>query len=677
MIDQLYDLACAIESTGVLEEVSSHSDIKSLAKNESLLFLLNNDSTVDEIVYVKPETTQSFWKHTKGNFSAFPVIRVQNPLLDRNESDKIEEQWNSTSNLDEKKALLLSLNFENINEECTDIICSDYTVDSLTPITHSNPKLESLQKLIFLFPKNQQEQINFIKNITVKIKECISAADDKMCKAFKVLLCGKYTKKNVYKSLFFTAFDMKDYSPHVLSPETRLNVIKALNEQILNNSNAVKDVCMLTGNYESIVTERFPAPTLPVIGNLILYSNNKTIKCLERYGKSGVTSFPVSIRAATTINNALQWITQPAFKNITWCPITGNVLDSPSLMILYIDGLNEQIPLAELFTNDLSDEENFTQICKTIFNGCEMLGSVPVRMAVIDSIDAGRNKLVLYNTTDTLSLCNMINQWKLSFTNHPDISTEYHFGREDMNEYITPIYKIINFYKCFYSINGDKSKKEISSFDLTELFNVFLSRNVDVYTESDNKLKYQLMLNKIIEKVFTVFSYVTLTKQTYRKCKSGCIDAFFTSISILSFLLYYLDKGINDMEQSYAFHYGKLLNLCDDLQRKYYVDERNGGDKNKPIPNQLIGNTVYGECFYNPLGGFNRLMEKMRFYFSWAQTTKKSPYAKLTLSLIRTEIDYLSQRTLPTKFNDIEKAELSFGYISSINNKKSDKEQGE
>ena len=68
-----------------------------------------------------------------------------------------------------------------------------------------------------------------------------------------------------------------------------------------------------------------------------------------------------------------------------------------------------------------------------------------------------------------------------------------------------------------------------------------------------------------------------------------------------------------------AYSLGQLLYLADILHREYCVFLRNGGDREKPLPSNLIGNEVLLIAAENPNEALARLRERIRIYVNWAK----------------------------------------------------------
>lgn len=121
-----------------------------------------------------------------------------------------------------------------------------------------------------------------------------------------------------------------------------------------------------------------------------------------------------------------------------------------------------------------------------------------------------------------------------------------------------------------------------------------------------------------------------------------------------------------------AFNIGQLLQLTDLLHREYCVQVRNGGDNNKSLPGQLIGNELLPIATENPNEGLNRLRERMRVYISWAKSYngEKSNFVKWILKRSGEVCAKISEKEIPKSFDCAEQAQVFLGYLAAIPSEK-------
>lgn len=116
------------------------------------------------------------------------------------------------------------------------------------------------------------------------------------------------------------------------------------------------------------------------------------------------------------------------------------------------------------------------------------------------------------------------------------------------------------------------------------------------------------------------------------------------------------------------YNIGQLLKLSDMLHKEYCVQVRNGGDRKKSLPAQLMGNELLSLASESPAEGLNRLRERMKIYLAWANTAvgNDSRYAKWILARLGEVSLKIAERDLPERFGSAEQAQVLLGYLSAI-----------
>ena len=117
-----------------------------------------------------------------------------------------------------------------------------------------------------------------------------------------------------------------------------------------------------------------------------------------------------------------------------------------------------------------------------------------------------------------------------------------------------------------------------------------------------------------------------------------------------------------------SFQLGQFLQLTDMLHKAYCVQVRNSGDKNKPLPPQLIGNELLLVAMEKPNESLKRLSERIRIYLAWADTTvgENSGLAKWILARYGEVCSALSSKEIPNEFETAQQAQVLLGYLATI-----------
>jgi hypothetical protein len=118
------------------------------------------------------------------------------------------------------------------------------------------------------------------------------------------------------------------------------------------------------------------------------------------------------------------------------------------------------------------------------------------------------------------------------------------------------------------------------------------------------------------------------------------------------------------------YQVGRLLALADSLHFQYCKWVRTSDDKRKSgkvdAPSELLGNSLFNFALDNPVAALARLAERIRPYKGWADT-----YSGESAGLVHWFVRQLGEcerqldaTGLPTRMEDIHKAQLLLGYLA-------------
>lgn len=678
--------------------IPGHPDVKQVGKAECLLVILRSDGIPEELELLSKAETAKLWKHAKGNHNSFPAIRVKKPLLSAAESKKLEEiSWDKLDAAAKKEALL-TLDFSSANPTCRDFHIAPWTQEQLRPVLAcERPELTNLGQLIRLFPKDEdQETFNreLLKQTAVFIET--ETLTDEQLDFLKQLLVGKKEWKTGGRvSGCMTYFDVfyRDDFPSVLSPETGKalsNLLRQAGEQNPKEKNGI-GISPLTGERVQFIEGKYPDPNLPVIGPTYLYSKKRDIPCLERYGMTGLMAFSAGREEADRISGALQYLTREERRRKTWKLMGSVCRNQPQLLIAYLedDPANDML-LAEILSGSESKEDEiadgFEVLCEQVVGPLEkVINKNPdskVELILLEKIDAGRRQVSYEDRISAQQLVDAMKDWSKALRNLPEIKIHI-FPPQRKNwrarrpRSLGP-YEICELLKLCYGKSAVKRKLQHSPVTLQEIYSIYIPRGKGshTWTELVEKLQeYALERGRYLLWDIGGYNISSFGGKTGKVTKYDIEDVYraYQFLLLLGILLY--QKGIRKEKymKETAYSLGQLLYLADILHREYCVFLRNGGDREKPLPSNLIGNEVLLIAAENPNEALARLRERIRIYVNWAkrETQEKSGYAKWAMMKIE-EVSTRIGTSLPERFSKAEQAQVLLGYLGGISSAKND-----
>lgn len=697
MLNEGLMAAKALDHFGLLT-VPGHPDVKQVGKAECLLVILGSDGMPAELELLVKVETAKLWKHAKGNHNSFPAIRLKKPLLSASESKKLEAiSWDRLDAEGKKKALL-TLDFSAANPKCRDFYIDPWTQEQLRPVLEcEQPELTNLSQLIRLFPKDEDQEAfkrELLKQTAIFIET--ETLTDEQLDFLKQLLVGKKEGKNGGRvSNCMTYFDVfhRDDFPSVLSPETGKALSDLLRQEGEPNPKEKKElgISPLTGERVQFIEGKYPDPNLPVIGPTYLYSKKHDVPCLERYGMTGVTAFSAGREEADRICGALQYLTREERRRKTWKIMGSPCKNQPQLLIAYLedDPANDML-LAEILSGSESKEDEikdgFEALCEQVVVSLEkVINKNPnskVELILLEKIDAGRRQVSYEDRISTQQLVDAMKAWSEALRNLPEIKIhifppQRKNWRAQRPRSLGP-YDICELFKLCYGKSAAKRKLQHSPVTLQEIYSIYIPKNKGshTWTELVEKLQeYTLERSRYLLWDIGGYNISSFGGKTGKVTKYNIEDVYraYQFLLLLGILLY--QKGIRKEKymKETAYSLGQLLYLADILHREYCVFFRNGGDREKPLPSNLIGNEVLLIAAENPNEALVRLRERIRIYVNWAkrETQAKSGYAKWAMMKIE-EVSTRIGTSLPERFSKAEQAQVLLGYLGGVSSTKND-----
>jgi hypothetical protein len=222
--------------------------------------------------------------------------------------------------------------------------------------------------------------------------------------------------------------------------------------------------------------------------------------------------------------------------------------------------------------------------------------------------------------------------------------------------------------KTYYTRSGINKTQKASAVALNEIYRLYLPQVTDkdswqsfVYEFVDRTLHRTSALlsvigqKRILEYAITGFSPAEIEKVC-------------TTVALFSILLWHLNIRKEDYVMNVPYNIGQFLQLADMLHKEYCFQVRNGGNRNKPLPAQLIGNELLPVALDNPNECLKRLSERMRVYLAWANTShgEGTGLAKWILARYGEVCLKIAGREVPSELDPPQQAQLFLGYLATV-----------
>ena len=696
MLNELHELSQALDHVGLLKN-TTHPNISPVVKETSLLIEIDQKGAPRDLRFLSSEETSRLWRHSKGNHHSFPAIRVQEPLLDQNESSKLEAiEWNKLA-LTKKRDFLAKLDFSALNPACTKIRISDWSLGELTFATTPPTELAALEQLLRVFPR-EQDALPFVGLLAKMIAKKLETTNHEAeLAAIKKLLVGEVdARRGKYVASCMTYYDVYEadqFSNLVISPVTRQALVSELNAQEQRNKDEKNLIqSPLSGRWQEAISDKYPNPNLPILGLTYLYSKKADTPCLTRYKRSGVEAYQIGRQEANDMNNALAFLTSKERENKTWRRVSDCNGEKPNLLLVYLaeDPANDAL-LAQIMSDPLSYEEEedrledlesvYVALCGQVLGSTEgLLRKNPkseVSLLVFESLDPGRKQVLYERSLPLYQVENNLMIWQEAANNYPPIKTR--FSDQDNLKLEAPgPNELIRLLKLSYFGLGRVKFGKQSSATLPEVYELYMPQ-ADL-TQAD----FPFVLG-FLEKTLTATgrllgdlgylirtNFAALTRNEEKAVLKGAS----TAISVISILLWHLEIRKENYMHSSPFNLGQLLSLADGLHKQYCFVVRNKRDKAKGYPPRFIGGEILPIALEDPVEGLNRLDERMRIYIDWAKTTNDGQVLGL-LDLIGEASYKIAGDPFPKSFGPEDRAQVFLGYLATVPSAKQNETEGE
>ncbi|WP_042228172.1 hypothetical protein [Paenibacillus popilliae] len=697
MLNELYKLSKALEHHGLLQ-ATTHPNVTNVGKGDCLLIEMDSNGCPQASRLLPKEETGTLWKHRKGNHNSFPAICVQKPLLSSEESQKIDRQW-KRGKMAKKAELLRTLNFENINPECSSIKISEWSLNEFAPVlVADDPNLAALKQLIAIFPRKKQfakftaALAKFLQN---QIAVCNSESE---LDFFKKLLVGSWcSKSEKYVAgciTYFDVYEADDFSNVTTSFATKQALISLLNR--VENTHVHHEmpsytICPLSGSRTVGIGDKYPNPNIPALGETYFYGKSSNTPCLTRYSMSGTEAFQAGKNEVNAINDALAFITAKPRENKSWKKMSDSNRAEPNLLLAYVsDDPQNDAYLAQILGDpcDNGDEADYREEAEAAFDRLcqQVLGNMDeairknprtqINLIILEKLDKSRRQVVYERAWSAEQFRENLLSWADAAQNHPQIEIPVR-GKKTIVPYkpfcLGP-HGICRLLKSNDTDSGSSKPMKQSAVSLHEIYRLYMPQNG---TADRDPAFLHAFLSIVVRKASGLLGDVkhqiivenALPSKKEARTRGKRAASF---VALISILLWHLHVRKEKYMLEAPYNIGQFLQLSDMLHKLYCVQLRNGGDKKKPLPTQLMGNEMLAIASENPLEGLNRLRDRMKIYLAWANTVtgEGAGLAKWILARYGEVSAKIAASELPEQFVPAQQAQVLLGYLATISYEK-------
>ena len=625
MLNDFFSVARDLESHRISLE-RSHPDVKDMAKGPALRVRLNAVAAVVGIEIVPDAGRGMVWTLRDGQHNGFPGLKSPALLrLDRAALEEHERTWKMDKSAGARRAELLRLlSICPFNDnELADWPSPGHRqrirerVDALRPMAN-DPLTAAVPATFDRFLASLDASLPFLVGLKALIEDRIcSRGDDWLDPAARVLTVGIMLVIDVQADEF-----ARDASDRRQRGAVSYALSAPTEDTSGQNSNGT---CALSGSVGKLHTGNFPQPNLPGLGQTYVFSRNKDIPSLARYGRCADASFRVDSDLVQTLSGAIEMLTRDGARGKTWRLIPAEKGDKPDLLVASL--LEPDVRLVDDLAGDEDEEETgggvtLTELPSRVIGQSQgriqhVLPQQNVRVLILRTVDPANRKAIYHRNTTSTALWEAARRWADATGNTPawlgfpcPVKGQPHAALKHPMR-VAPL-SIIKLSRIQFT-NAGTRRVEVVGVPAAQAFALYLH-------ESDYPRCARSLLHLVLQRhggLVTGVAAARLKGLDYLKHHDAKADLrrdALRSITWIGALLYHLDRLKEVYMSDAAFRLGQLLQAADVLHIGYCADLR-GGD----VPPSLIGNSVLTVAGANPVRALAILESRLKPYLAWAK----------------------------------------------------------
>lgn len=692
MLNEMLKLRCTLRQLSI--EVSlKHGDVKAPGKRALLCIVLANDGSVSQIETRTPEEAQQHWTLRDGNHNSFPHTQVRPALRSGLAEEDLVKVSNSKLAFDERLAFFKILVGRSIvNEE----VIAGFPLPSFS--TRMGERAKALQSLMGGDGEPALRLFQFAadfpgKQILGKVDVALQTELDRNPSKGLLELGIALLFLPISCDILWDWEDPKS-GKRAAAPRMAVKVSQALSSNI--GGQGVPEICAMTGREAILEDNKFPQANLPILGPTYLHARNPQSPCASRYGQSGVKSMPVTRSLCGELQAAIEYLTGPEKKGVTWNSIPSEKPGQSDILISYIDD-DLNVDAISCLENDEASFEVLAGRISKLADGKNLYIPRDANMEafIIRKIDTANKKVIFTGSYSIRGFLDAAKDWDAGFRNLDEFSISLPPQTKGQPPSFATIRRlapasVTAMLRRHFRKDGTEHS-DVVSIPFSLAFRLFLEPRDQVMPIAARILH---LANERFKKL--LFGVGQAMRGPIDDIKPFNRPMARDAVSLLALLLWKMNRKKELFMNDTAYQIGQLLSAADKLHYGYCLDQRSGS-----IPPTLLGNSLLTLAEKNPTGALSQLLTRVKPYYGWANKArsgnlnaniekaqsegasesikktridraykiKAGAFAPIAMASIAAELHgNLSSATL----DDIFRAELLLGYLAGIPRKEND-----
>lgn len=689
MLSELHQVSRSLQNFRIVP-AAVHPSVKPLSRGPFLLIDLNPNGTPAVLSVGTAERSATIPKIQKDNQNAFPTFKLKYPLFDVPPSAQIRPQLKSKGLSQSQRNELLQAGTRDAARLASSenrrrfMRMASFARELRSPLLREPYETPQLRALLDSIDAINPDRL--LDESTAAIWAALNTGEDNYL--LQAILIGDTNKRGeVEQREIPVVLDIHrqpgDETPRIGRAETFYLYSAAL---LTWGSQKLDGTCAVTGEPDEL-PGTLPSPRLPALADTILFSSNRDIPSLKRYGLTGSATFPVGKRTAHRLNDTALWMTTEERRGKTWSLVPRGDESRRDLLLTYVD-LDPSLdgPLADLLASvdDTQAQGAFEAKAASVHEALAKLrarfatGGI-LRVLVLRRISKGQVQIELSREYDLEHLARAIRDWHAANQNIPWITLLTPSGKGKPARQLTARTlfpgMVVEVSKSQWIRQGHE-RIEVPGLSLGQTYDLFLGQAPESQKSATLLLRH--MLKNTSRLLLLVGHQVSRHGPAVLDVPANARLEALGAATAVGIALHKLGREKKKYMSDTAFLLGRLLSLSDDLHKQYCMVVRD-----EQLPPQLLGNQHYSMAAERPARALALLGQRLKVYQAWANTAKpKREEQKIPINIAHWALSQMGSVTAALKgklperaFRDTEKAELLLGYLAR--EKKQEKEADE
>ena len=618
MLNDIYSIERSFSAHGV-PVGAVHPDVKDMAKGSAFRLRLDSSAALVGVELIDDAGRGAVWTLRDGQHNGFPGLKTKAALLvlDKAGQAAHDEIWKKTKEPADRRDELRRLARQYARQaghwpEAGHRGRIAERLDVLRVLTN-DPQAAAVPAVFERFLRAVDAEPNLLARFTDFLMTALDTRGDDWLEPIRSAFTGQ-------AALVIDA-PVGEF-PRAAADPAQIAAVSAA----LAAEPGEAGVCALSGARGALHSGNFPQPNLPGLGQTYLYSRNKDIPALVRYGHIADGSFAIGGALAQRLGGVLNFLTKEESRDKNWRLIPAETGDKLDLLLTSLPAVR-MLATNEDDGEDVDPSMALTELGRRFSgqltgNGDPSgIGDGELSVLVLRTVDPANRKAIYSRQTSVENVRAALFHWHAALANLPG---EIGFVLPVKGERVPVLRRptrvaplsLVPLTRVLFA-NGGTRRVDVVGATAGEAMGLFL-REGNTGGLARKLLRLFLLRHGALLGALSVAARKGTEALKDFDPKTDLRRDALRSLAWFGVLLFFIGRQKEDYMSGAAYRLGQLLSAADVIHIGYCADMR-GGD----VPPVLIGNAVFNLAGSNPVRALDVLSQRFKPYLAWAKKSHK------------------------------------------------------